>query len=465
MGAFYKPLHVVGNFRAFLFADLLRRTFEFHGYRVEQVMNLTDVGHMAGDDQADGSGEDRMQIGSRRLKEAKKQGDAPVDDPDDPYQVAQFFIDAFLTDANLLGLRVAAEYPDHMPRATANVERMIALIEQLLERDHAYVGEDGSVYFAVTSFPQYGRLSGNTLDSVMSGAGGRVSDQQLATKRHPADFLLWKPDSGHIMKWPSPWGEGYPGWHIECSAMAMGLLGVETLDIHTGAEDNIFPHHECEIAQSSGATGQPFANYWIHARHLFVDGAKMSKSKGTCHTVTEVLSWGVDPAALRYELLRAPYRQNSNFTRKGLADADKAVTRLRQFASMQESIGPPDSPDMGDTAVERDFAAALADDLNISEALGALFKWLNATPQPSADDVAALRRMDQVLDVLTPRTSDVAIEGLSDDQIERKIAELTAAREAKDYETSDAIRDELTAAGVEVRISRDGATWKRTMRL
>ena len=454
----------VGNFRAFLFADLLRRTLEFHGYRVEQVMNLTDVGHMTDDEQADGAGEDKMQVAARRLKESKKQGQAPVENPDDPYQVAAYYIDAFVEDARRLGVRVAEEYPGRMPRATEHVASMIRLIERLIAGGHAYVADDGVVYYAVESFPEYGRLSGNTLGSVVAGAGGRVEVSDQAAKRHPGDFFLWKPDASHLMKWPSPWGEGYPGWHIECSAMAMELLGVETLDIHTGAEDNIFPHHECEIAQSCGATGKPFVNYWLHARHLFVDGGKMSKSKGNFYTVRDVLSWGVEPAALRYEILKSPYRQNCNFTRKGLVDSDKAVSRLRQFAASHAEVGPATSPGMWDTGIERDFGAALADDLNISEALGALFKWMHATPNPTAEDVAALWRIDGVLDVLTPREADVTVDGLSDEQVEGRVADLSAARANKDYEASDAIRDELAAAGIEVRIGRAGATWKRTIR-
>jgi cysteinyl-tRNA synthetase len=283
---------------------------------------------------------------------------------------------------------------------------MIELVEQLIAREHAYVAADGAVYFDVATFPQYGQLSGNTTDRLLSGAGGRIDESDQSNKRSPADFLLWKPDARHLMKWDSPWGVGYPGWHIECSAMAMGLLGAQTIDIHTGGEDNLFPHHECEIAQATGATGKPFVHYWLHARHLMVEGEKMSKSKGNFYTVRDMLGRGVEPAVLRFELLKAPYRQNANFTFKGLADSERQIRRLRQFAASVVLEGEDDAgPAMGDTPVEAEFAAALADDLNISAALGALNQWINATAAPRAEDVRALQRMDHVLGVLAEDTA------------------------------------------------------------
>jgi len=454
----------IGNFRTFLFADLLRRMFEYHGYQVIQVMNLTDVGHMTVDDVADGAGEDKMQVAARRLAEAKKQGKADVDNPDDPYQVAEYFIEAFVADAKLLGMAIADEYPQRMPRATDNVPGMIGIIEKLIERGHAYVGGDGVVYFDIQSFADYGTLSGNTVDDVAAGAGGRVGSEQLAAKKHPADFVLWKPDDKHIMKWDSPWGTGYPGWHIECSAMAMGLLERDTIDIHTGGEDNIFPHHECEIAQSRGATGQPFANHWLHARHLMIEGEKMSKSKGNFFTLRDLLSKGADPAAVRYELLKAPYRQNANLTMKGLSDSTKAVERLRRFAAANDA--PADLRGSERLPVEQAFGEALADDLNISGALGELFKWMNGIDVPSPDDVAALKRMDRVLNVLEAREAaggKPQAAGLSDQQIEEKCAAIQQARADKDYATSDRIRDELAQADIEVQITRQGVTWKRKL--
>jgi len=233
----------IGNFKSFLFSDLLRRFLELSGYNVTHVMNITDVGHMTDDDVADATGEDKIAVAARKLKEAKKAGELPenaVVDPDDPYQVAQYFTEAFIEDSRSLGIKVAHDYPRNMPRPTEHIDAMQAMIQKLLDNDHAYIADDGVVYFSVQSFPEYGRLSGNDLNQLIEGSGGRIDEEHQAVKRHPADFFLWKPDSSHIMKWPSPWGEGYPGWHIECSAMAMKMLRREVIDIHTGGEDNIF---------------------------------------------------------------------------------------------------------------------------------------------------------------------------------------------------------------------------------
>ena len=302
----------IGNFRSFLFADLVRRTLEYFGYPVHHVMNITDVGHMTDDALADGAGEDKMAAASRRIREDKKSGKVPegaVENPDDPYQIAQYYTDAFLEDARRLGLKVAFEYEDNILHATQNIDAMQDMIGQLIDNGHAYVGPDGVVYYSVESFADYGQLSGNTLDQLQAGAGGRVSDQDQANKRHPADFMLWKADPSHIMKWDSPWGTGYPGWHIECSCMARKRLGRDVIDIHTGGEDLIFPHHECEIAQSRGATGaDAFARFWMHARFLMVEGEKMSKRRGNFWTVRDVLEGRatgrpVHPAVLRLELI------------------------------------------------------------------------------------------------------------------------------------------------------------------
>ena len=447
----------IGNFRAFVFADLLRRFLEFTGHEVRQVMNITDVGHMTEDQLADGGGQDKMELAAQRLKAAKKSGVADVENPDDPFAVARYFEQAFIDDAKALRLKIAEDdEAPRRPRATEHVTQMIAMIEKLIVADHAYVADDGAVYYDVMSFPQYGKLSGNTLDKLAHGAGGRVSETDTAGKRNPHDFLLWKPDAKHLMKWDSPWGWGYPGWHIECSAMSMSALGVETLDIHTGGEDNIFPHHECEIAQSCGATGKAFARYWMHTRFLMVEGEKMSKSKGNFYTVRDLLKRGVDPAALRLELMRTHYRLNMNFTMKGLEDAHRMVERWRAAAAGVDA----QSVAAGDSDVERDFVAALSDDLNISGALGAINKWLNDSP----DDLAPLVRMNSVLGVL--EAAELETEASGDDAaIDAKVQQMADARAAKDWAASDAIRDELTAAGIEVQISKQGITWRRKMTL
>ena len=333
----YDDAHI-GNFRSFLNADILRRTIELTGTPVRHVMNITDVGHMTDDTNADGGGEDKMAVAGRRLVEAKKSGKIHADvaiDANDPMAIADFYASRFLEDARLLGLKVAIEEqgdPSLMPRPTKWISQMLDMIKQLIERDHAYVASDGAVYFNVKSFADYGKLSGNTLENLREGEGGRISAQHQAAKKNPGDFMLWKPDPHHVLKWDSPYGAGYPGWHLECSAMAAGLLGAE-IDIHSGGEDNIFPHHECEIAQSRCAHNKPsFARLWFHTRHLIVEGEKMSKSKGNFFTARDLFAKGVTPAALRLEITRTHYRTNANFTMQGLADCQRMIDRWSRAA-------------------------------------------------------------------------------------------------------------------------------------
>ena len=429
----YDDAHV-GNFRAFLNADLLRRALELTGHRVKHVMNITDVGHMTDDGNADGGGEDKMAVAGRRLAEAKKAGTLPAGaeiDPRDPMAIADFYARRFVEDAKRLGLKVAFEAdvdPSLMPRPTRLVPQMIALVERLIKRGHAYVAGDGVVYFDVRSFPDYGQLSGNSLDALREGAGERISAENQSNKKHPADFMLWKPDPTHVMRWPSPWGEGYPGWHLECSVMAAELLG-EEIDIHSGGEDNIFPHHECEIAQSRCAFGRStFARHWFHTRHLFVEGEKMSKSRGNFFTARDIFAKGATPAALRLEIVRTHYRANSNFTIQGLADCQKQIDRwARLAAQLAERAGVPAAAaaDMagaphaaalaakvkstagGAGPIERAlpaFAQALGDDLNVARAMAALNEATGDTKGLAAADPArelmALRRMDSVLGVI-----------------------------------------------------------------
>ncbi len=458
----------IGNFRSFLFADVLRRFLELAGYHVRQVMNVTDVGHMTDDQLADGGGEDKMQAAARRLKEAKKSGRAPVDDPNDPYQIADYYTGAFRDDARALGMKIVDDDPSHMPRATAYVRHMQDMIACLIERGHAYQAADGAVYFSVESFPDYGRLSGNTLDKLRGGAGGRVLDEHQAVKRHPADFLLWKPDATHLMRWDGPWGAGYPGWHIECSAMAAAVHGCDEIDIHTGGEDNIFPHHECEIAQSRGASGKPrFARFWMHARYLMVEGEKMAKSKGNFFTVRQLIEEGVDPKVIRYELIKGHYRSNLNFTRKGLEDSARAVARLREAAgAFEKQAGPGRAEAVASThPMVRAFAETLADDLNMAGALGALFSWLGEVKPANAQDAAAarvaLRAVDSVLNVIEP--SAVQLGGLDETDAMAQAAEIDAARARKDYAAADVIRSRLIEAGYDVKTTRDGTTVQRRL--
>lgn len=477
----------IGNFRSFLNADVLRRTLELLRYEVRHVMNITDVGHMTDDAVADGSGEDKMALAAKRLLEDKKSGKLPADakdiNPSDPYAVAEFYTHAFLDDARALGLRIAFDVQQQqelMPRATQYVPAMVEMVNALVNKGHAYVADDGVVYFDVQSFPEYGALSGNTPDRIRSGEGGRVDEATQAIKRHPADFMLWKPDPTHLMRWPSPWGEGYPGWHIECSVMAGALLGDE-IDLHSGGEDNIFPHHECEIAQSCCASGKPhFARYWFHTRFLIVEGEKMSKSKGNFFTVRDLLAKGATPAAIRLELIKTHYRSNANFTFQGLQNAQRQIERwakLEQWLRMYQDLPmPTEYAEGGPLRLALPaFTEALMADLNVAGAIGVLSEAasrhaINGPPSPSegsltlADELAALETMNSVLGVLDLQREATSGDDELRDVVEAKIAQRNAARAAKDWAAADAARDELLAMGIAIKDGPEGTTWSRVVR-
>ena len=488
----YDDAHI-GNFRSFLAADLLRRWLESplctlqndtgapHAgpRRVVHVMNITDVGHMTEDDQADGGGEDKMVLAAERLLEAKKSGKIPANarvDPNDPYAVAAFYRDRFLEDARALGLKVAVESQTDqtlMPQATDHIAGMKRVIERLLADGAAYTaGTPGSraVYFSVQHADAYGKLSGNTLDKIRGGAGGRVDDATQQEKHHPADFLLWKEDATHKMRWPSPvegWDEGYPGWHIECTAMAFevllrtdnrGGLAVASgnpnaqIDLHSGGEDNIFPHHECEIAQSCAFTGADhFARHWFHPRFLMVNGAKMSKSKGTFYTPRDLIAKGIDPAAIRLELIKTHYRTNADFSMQGLKDSARTVERWRQFAA-KAADGRGATPSAG---VRDAVIAALSEDLNIAGAIGAINTWINNTPDPAPADAELFATIDAILGIVSleaPKSQDTGIAvylpgATPSDEVEALLTERRDAKKSKDFARSDAIRDQLATMG------------------
>jgi len=503
----YDDAHI-GNFRSFLAADVLRRWIESPlcevtladgkvkagPRRVVHVMNITDVGHMTDDSSADGSGEDKMEVAGKRLLEAKKAGKLPEGatvDPSNPYDIAAFYTERFLEDARRLGLKLASEVEEDaslMPRATDNVgdeagtHGMTGMIRRLIERGYAYpVGEARAqtVYFDVQRFAAYGKLSGNTLERLRSGAGGRIDERNQAQKRHPADFMLWKHDPAHVMKWASPWGVGYPGWHIECSVMSFERLvrgerglgdeplpdGEPLIDLHSGGEDNIFPHHECEVAQSCCAQNRDpdagcFAKHWFHGRYLMVEGDKMSKSKGTFYTARDLFAQGHDPAAVRLELIKTHYRSNSNFTVQGLKDSARIVDRWRRF------LEAADKGDEGgaDAALGRRFAEAMHDDLNVAAAIGALNEWVSGVDAPMKAHAAALREVDEVLGVigleqLGSTSTELAIYKAGaepDERIEPLLAKRRDARKSKDFATADAIRDELREMGYAIKDSADG---------
>lgn len=430
----YDRAHI-GNFRAFTWEDLLRRYLRFKGYEVEQVMNLTDV-----DD--------------RTIAAARARG-VPLAEVTDPV------IGMFLEDWRTLGL----EEPEHRPRATAHVPGMIRLIEALSGRGLTYRSE-GSIYFAIGRFPGYGRLAG--IDPAALGGAGRAAGDEEYDKDDPRDFVLWKGgDRGGdeaVAAWDSPWGAGRPGWHIECSAMAMHYLG-ETLDIHAGGVDNLFPHHTNEIAQSEGATGKTFSRFWMHAEHLLVEGRKMSKSLGNCFTIPELVARGHAPSAIRYLLLSGHYRTQLNFTFGGLEASAKAVGRLhecRRRLRVAIENGVDGASDVaGPAATARHaFEAAMDDDLNVSEALSAVFGLVREANQAldaraprapaGADDaLRVIDAFDRVFGVLALRDGE---SGGADEALETwardRVGERERARAEREFARADAIRAELEARGV-----------------
>ncbi|MEL6109907.1 MAG: cysteine--tRNA ligase, partial [Planctomycetota bacterium] len=349
------------------------------------------------------------------------------------------------------------------------IDDMQQMISKLIEREHAYVGSDGVVYFSVESFPKYGQLSGNTLEALRVGAGGRIDASQQSCKRHPADFMLWKSDPKHIMKWDSPWGDGYPGWHIECSTMSMKVLQTDVLDIHTGGEDLIFPHHECEIAQSCGATGKDlFARFWMHARFLLVEGEKMSKSKGNFFTVRDILSGKasgtpIHPAVLRLELIKSHYRAHSNFTTKGLTDSANTVRRLTELGHRlrDECGGVP--KDVGQAAhpVVREFLQALANDLNVSEAMTVVHAWISSPGDDAAEAYGVLLGLDQVLGIWELTGASGEIENPESKIAASLCALIDEARQVRDFSTADTHRQRLIELGYEVRSSSEGTSAKK----
>ena len=407
----------IGNYRSFLFYDLVHRYLEWSGYEVRFVMNLTDV-------------DDRTIAGAVR-------DGVQLTDYTRPYG------DAFQGDARILGIRPVDSYP----RATEYVEAMVAFIQRLEASGHAYLADDGAVYFSISKFPDYGKLKGIDLSTLRTGA--RVAHDNY-DKEDARDFALWKAatedDETAGAAWDSPWGRGRPGWHLECSVMSVTELG-DTLDIHLGGEDLVFPHHENEIAQSRCLQDGPFVNLWLHSEHLIVDGKKMSKSLGNFYTLRDLLDKGLDPIAIRYTLLGTHYRQKLNFTEERVAESRKAVNRLlelvRRLSAIPdgtegESVEPPDDQ----------FRIALDDDLNIAQALGALFGWahnlfssLDAGRLSYASaraGLAALKRYDQVLGVLFVK-GETGLE----EEIEALIKERTHARDTRDWARADQIRDDL----------------------
>ncbi|MFS8636745.1 MAG: cysteine--tRNA ligase [Gemmatimonadota bacterium] len=437
----------IGNYRTFLFNDLLHRYLEWKGYRVKFVMNLTDV-------------DDKTIGGALRQGVSLEAFTEPV-------------IRGFFDDLDALGVRRADVYP----RATRHIDAMIELIRRLIDRGHAYVAGDGSVYYDISSFAEYGKLSRVDLSQVRRGERVAADEYEKGDIR---DFALWKAakdvDRQVGAAWDTPWGIGRPGWHIECSAMSMAELG-ESFDIHTGGEDLIFPHHEDEIAQSEGATGKPFVRYWLHVKHLLVNGEKMSKSKGNVYSLRDLTGQGHSVAAIRYLLLSAHYRHELNFTFDGLEHAQAAIRRMLDFDDrLERTTTSEDAPASGLQEVAaaglRAFEDALDDDLDMPGALAAVFNFIResnaaldrATAVLPADLQAArhaLDRFDDVLGVLGLARAAASVDEEFAAWVEARLQERQAARARRDFATADAIRDELVRAGVVIEDTPQGPRWKR----
>lgn len=434
----YNAAHL-GNFRTFLFEDLLRRVLRLRGWGVEQVMNLTDV-------------DDRI---IKRATEQQK----TIRELTDPV------IEVFHEDREFLRIQRA----EHYPRATDFIAEMIELVQRLVDKGVAYKADDGSVYFAIGKFPTYGRLS--RLDTRELKAGARVAQDEYA-KENAQDFALWKAakpeDERCGAVWESPWGRGRPGWHLECSAMAMTILG-ETIDLHCGGVDLIFPHHEDEIAQSEAATGKTFARVWCHGEFLLTDGSKMAKRVGNVSTVSDLRAAGVGAAALRHFVFSTHYRKQLNLSGDALKASSEAVRRIGDFADRleRESAGTPALAEAAETLLI-EATTALSDDLNAPRALGALFEFITAANREfdargtSAEAVSrareAFRQVNAVLDVVPDR-------GLDDSElsswVEDQLRERAAARQRRDFAAADAVRKALEEKGIAIEDSPSGTRWKK----
>ncbi|MCP4539422.1 MAG: cysteine--tRNA ligase [Chloroflexi bacterium] len=436
----YDQAHI-GNMRTYIMTDLIRRSFEYLDYDVQQVMNITDVGHLTSD--AD-EGEDRMLVGARRSGR-------------DPWEIAEHFARLFFEDTAALNIH----HPHVVCKATEHIPEMIALVERLESLGYTYEIGDG-IYFDVNRFSNYGRLSGQTLDEMQAGARVRVNPE----KRHPADFALWrKATPEHIMQWDSPWGRGYPGWHIECSAMSMKYLG-ETMDIHTGGEDHIAIHHENEIVQAEAATGKPFVNYWMHGRFLRwnEDDRRMSKSSGEFLVVGDLVERGFDPLAFRYHCLTASYRVPLTFSWTGLESAADGLRRLRENVRRLKSETDNVSPAEPQTDMADRFRAALADDFNVPSALAVA--WETVREANRSTDAAEKRALlELVLDfdrVLGLKLADAVA---ADESLPADVAALIQQREdaraARDWSAADALRETIRQRGYEIEDTPSGTRWRK----
>lgn len=426
----YSYAHI-GNMRTYIFMDLLRRSLRFCGFKVKGVMNITDVGHLLSDGD---EGEDKMQ------KAARKEGKTP-------WEIAAFYTDAFFKDIDALNVG----RPEIIAKATDHIPEMIEFVKGLLEKGYAYEISDG-IYFDIGKFPGYGKLSGQTVDE--KEAGARIEEN--SEKRHPADFALWKKaDKNHIMQWESPWGMGFPGWHIECSAMSKKYLG-EVFDLHTGGIDAVPVHHENEIAQNEALAGKKTVNYWMHGEFMMVDGGKMSKSLGNVYTVSDLEKKGYLPLDFRYFCLNAHYRKKLNFTFEGMDAAHTSYERLRNALYAHKMSGAATDPAVIEELMKK-FKGAVEDDMNIPFALGVLW---DAVKLPKSKDVYKLAlEFDKVLGLSLDKVTAPAPEKIDVPADIAALAEARlAAKKEKNWAEADRLRAEIAAKGYAIKDSKDGYT-------
>ena len=428
----------IGNFRAFVFEDLLKRWLLHRGFKVKHVMNLTDI-------------DDKTIMGSQ------KQG-IPLK------QFTDFYVKAFFEDIKALNIENADVYP----KATDHISEMVTLIKTLMAKGFAYKGEDNSIYFSVCKFPDYGKLSHIKVDELK--VGSRVSQDEYA-KEEAQDFALWKawtPDDGDVF-WETELGKGRPGWHIECSAMSMKYLS-QTFDIHCGGVDNMFPHHENEIAQSESATGKRFVNYWMHNEHLQVEGKKMAKRLGNFYTLRDLLTKGYDPISIRYLLMSTHYRQQFNFTFEGLESAKSAIERLRNFVRRLYEAEGKESEGKVTTLIEKleaCFEGSMDDDLNIGVALSSLFDFVreinslldvnDVSKEESAKIIKVIIEIDDVLGVI----GKVEVEEALPKEIDLLVQKREVARKTKNWKEADSIRAQLKTMGIVLEDTAQGVRWHK----
>jgi cysteinyl-tRNA synthetase len=430
----------IGNLRTYVSNDVLRRVLEYAGYTVRHVMNITDVGHLT--DDAD-EGEDKM------VKSSREQGKSVWD-------IARYYTDAFFADTDALNI----QRPHTAPKATEHIDDMIALIQRIEENGHTYES-GGNVYFSIDTFPEYGKLALLDRQELQSGARIEVD----SNKRNPRDFVLWFTRGkfeNQAMIWDSPWGRGYPGWHIECSAMSMRYLG-EQFDIHTGGVDHIPVHHTNEIAQSEGATGKKWVNYWVHHEFLVMKTGKMAKSKGNFVTLRTLTGEGYEPLDYRYFCLGGHYRSQLQFSFDGLEAARKARRNLTdKVVELREKAGElPAADETGDAARAylQQFREDISDDLHVPRALSTLWKLVKDETIDPAERLAVIYDMDRVFGL---KLSQVSAAGQELDEQERQmIKEREEARARRDFTRADELRDALTERGVEIKDTPEGTIWKK----